>query len=80
MFGLCFTDDASKYFDLELSYITASPLGVPQQVTFRALWTTVLASENVEIIVSCLNVVQIQTRVLDFCGQVCVFLLFELVK
>ncbi|KAL8095986.1 monocopper oxidase-like protein SKS1 [Apium graveolens] len=32
LFGLCFSDDASKYFNMELSYITASPLGVPQQV------------------------------------------------
>ncbi|KAK1366670.1 monocopper oxidase-like protein SKS1 [Heracleum sosnowskyi] len=32
LFGLCFSDDASKYFNIELSYITASPLGVPQQV------------------------------------------------
>lgn len=32
MFGLCFTEDASRFFDFDLSYITASPLGVPQQV------------------------------------------------
>ncbi|KAK1392845.1 monocopper oxidase-like protein SKS1 [Heracleum sosnowskyi] len=32
MFGLCFTEDASRSFDFELSYITASPLGIPQQV------------------------------------------------
>ncbi|XP_051143815.1 monocopper oxidase-like protein SKU5 [Andrographis paniculata] len=28
----CFGDDPYAYFDMELSYITASPLGVPQQV------------------------------------------------
>ncbi|KAL1822829.1 hypothetical protein ACET3Z_009607 [Daucus carota] len=52
MFGLCFTDDASKYFDLELSYITASPLGVPQQViavngNFPGPTINVTTNENV---------------------------------
>ena len=32
LFRLCFSEDASKYVTLELSYITASPLGVPQKV------------------------------------------------
>ncbi|KAL6530252.1 Monocopper oxidase-like protein sku5 [Orobanche hederae] len=30
--GVCMGDDPSTAFDLELSYITVSPLGVPQQV------------------------------------------------
>ncbi|XP_050287642.1 monocopper oxidase-like protein SKS1 [Quercus robur] len=30
--SLCFADDPSVFYDLRLSYITASPLGVPQQV------------------------------------------------
>nr|POE57585.1 monocopper oxidase-like protein sks1 [Quercus suber] len=30
--SLCFTADPSIFYDLRLSYITASPLGVPQQV------------------------------------------------
>lgn len=30
--SLCFTADPSVFYDLRLSYITASPLGVPQQV------------------------------------------------
>ncbi|KAL8539591.1 hypothetical protein ACS0TY_001266 [Phlomoides rotata] len=30
--GMCLAEDPFNYFDLELSYITASPLGVPQQV------------------------------------------------
>lgn len=33
-FGLCFGADPFANFELELSYITASPLGVPQQVPF----------------------------------------------
>lgn len=37
LFGLCVSDDASKYFNMELSYITASPLGVPQQVLYSYL-------------------------------------------
>ncbi|PSS33174.1 Monocopper oxidase-like protein [Actinidia chinensis var. chinensis] len=32
LFGLCFAADPFANFDLELSYITVSPLGVPQQV------------------------------------------------
>lgn len=32
LFGVCFSGDPVAHFDLELSYITASPLGVPQQV------------------------------------------------
>jgi iron transport multicopper oxidase len=32
LFGLCFSADPFAHFDLEFSYITASPLGVPQQV------------------------------------------------
>lgn len=31
-FSLCFAEDPYANFQLELSYITASPLGVPQQV------------------------------------------------
>lgn len=33
-FGLCFGADQFANYELELSYITASPLGVPQQVFF----------------------------------------------
>lgn len=32
LFGVCFGADPFANFELELSYITASPLGVPQQV------------------------------------------------
>lgn len=32
--GLCFAGDPFKFFNFEVSYIEASPLGVPQQVCF----------------------------------------------
>lgn len=32
--SLCSAADLFVYFDFEVSYITASPLGVPQQVPF----------------------------------------------
>ncbi|RRT52433.1 hypothetical protein B296_00050472 [Ensete ventricosum] len=35
--GPCFAGDPFAYFDFDVSYITASPLGVPQQVTYSRL-------------------------------------------
>ncbi|XWS49781.1 hypothetical protein CRYUN_Cryun12cG0032300 [Craigia yunnanensis] len=32
LLGLCFAEDPFVFYDFEVSYITASPLGVPQQV------------------------------------------------
>ena len=34
--GPCSAGDPFAYFDFDVSYITASPLGVPQQVTSPA--------------------------------------------
>jgi hypothetical protein len=35
--SLCFAADPYAFYDLRVSYITASPLGVPQQVHFLTL-------------------------------------------
>lgn len=36
-FGVSYSEDGAATFDLDVSYITASPLGVPQQVCSLSL-------------------------------------------
>ncbi|CAL5366966.1 unnamed protein product [Camellia sinensis] len=54
LFGLCFAADPFVNFELELSYITVSPLGVPQQViavngTFPGPTFNVTTNDNVVV-------------------------------
>ncbi|KAF5959856.1 hypothetical protein HYC85_001065 [Camellia sinensis] len=59
LFGLCFAADPFVNFELELSYITVSPLGVPQQViavngTFPGPTFNVTTNDNVVMKISSL--------------------------
>ncbi|XVF52668.1 hypothetical protein PTKIN_Ptkin05aG0036900 [Pterospermum kingtungense] len=58
LLGLCFAEDPFVFYDFEVSYITASPLGVPQQVIAinnKFPGPTINATTNYNVVVDVRN-------------------------
>ncbi|KAL6349073.1 hypothetical protein AAG906_033729 [Vitis piasezkii] len=59
LLSFCFAEDPFVHFDFEVSYITASPLGVPQQVCYCYKWKVpgpvVNATTNNNVVVNVRN-------------------------